>query len=96
MREAWIAVSNHSRLPKRPALALILQKTSVLQKEKTGNAFISENVSGDMPSLGVFSNQFIEGMKKLYELQSFLDVRLLRSGEDSSRVREELLVMTGT
>ncbi len=31
----------------------ILQKTNELQNEKTGNAFISENVSGDMPRIGL-------------------------------------------
>lgn len=31
----------------------ILQKTNELQKEKTGNAFISENVSWDMPRIGL-------------------------------------------
>lgn len=36
-----------------PALALILQKTSELKNEKTGNAFISENVSGDVPMTGL-------------------------------------------
>ena len=36
-----------------PALMLILQKTSELQNEKTGNAFISENVSGDVPRIGL-------------------------------------------
>ncbi len=36
-----------------PALSLILQKTSGLQNEKTGNAFISENVSGDVPMTGL-------------------------------------------
>jgi hypothetical protein len=35
-----------------PALAIILQKSNGLQKEKTGNAFISENVSADMPISG--------------------------------------------
>ncbi|WP_213152052.1 hypothetical protein [Neochlamydia sp. AcF95] len=49
-----------------------------------------------MPSTGAFSNQFIEGMKQLYELQAFLDVRLLRPGEAPSMVRENLLVLTGT
>jgi hypothetical protein len=78
------------------ALSLIPQKTNGLQKQKTGNAFTSENISGDVPSPGAFSNQFIEGMKKLYELQSFLDIRLLRQGEEPSRVREELLALTGT
>ena len=77
-------------------LELILQKTSELQNKKTGNIVISENISGGVPSTGAFSNPVLEGMKKLYELQSFLDVRLLRPGEDSSRVREELLALTGT
>lgn len=36
-----------------PALSLILQKTSELQKEKTGNIVISENVSGDVPMTGL-------------------------------------------
>jgi site-specific DNA recombinase len=35
-----------------PALALILQKTSELQK-KTGNIVVSENVSGDVPRRGL-------------------------------------------
>ena len=72
------------------------KKMTKVQKEKTGNIFISENVSGYVPSTGAFSNQFIDGMKKFYELQSFLDVRLLRPGEDSFRVKEELLALTGT
>ncbi len=36
-----------------PALAIILQKTNGLQKEKTGNIAISENVSGDVPTTGL-------------------------------------------
>ena len=36
-----------------PALAFILQKSSGLQKEKTGNIIISENVSGDVPMIGL-------------------------------------------
>ena len=36
-----------------PALAIILQKTNNLQKEKTGNIVISENVSGDVPVTGL-------------------------------------------
>lgn len=38
------------------ALAIILQKTNGLQKEKTGNIIISENVSGDVPLRGQFQN----------------------------------------
>ena len=36
-----------------PALAFILQKFNGLQKEKTGNIVISENVSGDVPMTGL-------------------------------------------
>lgn len=36
-----------------PALMLILQKTRELQNEKTGNIVISENVSGDVPKIGL-------------------------------------------
>ncbi|WP_059062221.1 hypothetical protein [Candidatus Protochlamydia naegleriophila] len=36
-----------------PVLAIILKKSNGLPKEKTGNAFISENVSGDVPKTGV-------------------------------------------
>lgn len=36
-----------------PALAIILQRTKNLQKEKTGNIVISENVSGDVPMTGL-------------------------------------------
>ena len=36
-----------------PALALILQKNNGLQKEKTGNTVISENVSGDVARTGI-------------------------------------------
>jgi hypothetical protein len=36
-----------------PALMLILQKTSELQNEKTGNTVISENVSGDVHRTGL-------------------------------------------
>ena len=36
-----------------PALAIILQKSKGLQNEKTGDIVISENVSGDVPRIGL-------------------------------------------
>ena len=36
-----------------PALAIILQKTKNLENEKTGNTSVSENVSGDVPRIGL-------------------------------------------
>ena len=58
-----------------PALALILQKTNRLQNEKSEDIVISENVSADVGSSGAFSNQFIEGMKLLYELEPLIKVK---------------------
>jgi hypothetical protein len=52
-----------------------LQKFKGLRKEKTGDIVISENDSGDVPSTGAFSNQFLEGMKQLYELEPFIKVK---------------------
>jgi site-specific DNA recombinase len=36
-----------------PALAIILQKTKSLENEKCGDILISENVSGDVPRIGL-------------------------------------------
>lgn len=46
-----------------PALAIILQKFNGLQKEKTGNIIISENVSGDVPKAGVEPTTFALRMR---------------------------------
>lgn len=57
-----------------PALAPILQKNKGVEKEKTGNIVISENVSGELPMTGQLSNHFIEGMRKIYELEPFINM----------------------
>jgi hypothetical protein len=59
-----------------------------LQNEKTGNIVISENVSRDVPRIGAFSNQFLEGMKQLYELEPFIKVKpyLTNQWEKGGRV----------
>jgi hypothetical protein len=61
--------------PLNAALALILQKNKGLENEKTGQKLFSETLSGEMPSTGAFSNQFLEGMKLLYELEPFIKVK---------------------
>ncbi|MGB7978782.1 MAG: hypothetical protein WCF19_06460 [Chlamydiales bacterium] len=58
-----------------PALAIILQKTNALGNKKCGDTSVSENVPGDVPRTGAFSNQFLEGMKQLYELEPFIKVK---------------------
>ena len=45
------------------------------QKEKTGQMLLFETLSGGLPSTGAFSNQFLEGMKQLYELEPFIKVK---------------------
>jgi hypothetical protein len=37
---------------------------------------ISDNASGDVGSTGAFSNQFIDGMRLLYELEPLIKVKL--------------------
>ena len=57
-----------------PALAIILQKTNGLQKEKTENIVISENVSGDVPKAGVEPATFALRMRLLLAMLSHLTV----------------------
>ena len=52
-----------------PDLALILQKNNWLQNEKTGQMLFRETLSGEMPMAGQLSNHFVEGMRKIYELE---------------------------
>lgn len=61
--------------PLNPALALILQKNNGLENEKIGQILFEEGLSGELPSPGAFSNQFLEGMKQLYELEPFIKVK---------------------
>ncbi len=64
-----------SFLPLNPALAIIMQRNKVLQNEKTGQILFEESLSGELPSTGAFSNQFLDGMKQLYELEPFIKVK---------------------
>ena len=66
---------NYGTSALNPALAPILQKNKGLQNEKAEDIAISENVSGDVGSTGALSNQFIEGMKLLYELEPLIKVK---------------------
>lgn len=47
----------HQTEEMNPALEIILQKTSELQKEETGNAFISENASRNVREVGLEPTQ---------------------------------------
>lgn len=57
-------------------------------RRKAGDIAISENVSGDVARAGTFSNQFIEGMKLLYELEPLIKVKpyLTNQWEKSDRL----------
>ena len=58
--------------PLNPAIALILQKNKGLGNEKTGQILFEESLSGELPMGGHLSNHFIEGMRKIYELEPFI------------------------
>jgi hypothetical protein len=44
----------------------------VSENEKTGQILFEESLSGGMPMTGQLSNHFIEGMRKIYELEPFI------------------------
>ena len=75
-----------------PVLAIILQKTNNLQKEKTGNIVISENVSGDVPFTDLTSNQFIEGMRKIFELEPFIKIYSINANREEEKFTPESAV----
>lgn len=75
-----------------PALMIILQKTNRLQKEKTGNIVISENVSGDMPFTDLTSNQFIDGMRKIYDLEPFIKIHSISANRADEKFTQEVAV----
>ena len=63
-----------------PALAIILQKSNDLQKEKTGNIVFSENVSGDVPKAGVEPTTFALRMRPIQAMSQHLTVADTRVG----------------
>jgi site-specific DNA recombinase len=69
--------------PLNPALALILQKNKVLENEKTGQILFEESLSGELPMTGQLSNHFIEGMRKIYELEPFIKLESFLAEEPS-------------
>ena len=76
-----------------PALLLILQKTSELKNEKTGNMLISENVSGDVPMAGQLSNHIVEGMRKINELEPFMkkEASVVSEGNKGSKIYKRVV-----
>lgn len=45
-------------------------------RKKTGQKLPKEIMSGEMPMVGQLSNHFIEGMRKIYELEPFIKLGL--------------------
>ena len=67
--------------PLNIALALILQKTNRLENEKTGQILFEESLSGELPMTGQLSNHFVEGMRKIYELEPFIKLEISLTDE---------------
>jgi hypothetical protein len=49
--------------------------------KKTGQILFSETLSGEMPFIGQLSNHFIEGMRKIYELEPFIKMEFSLADE---------------
>jgi hypothetical protein len=70
--------------PLNPALALILQKNNGLQNEKTGQILFEESLSGELPFTDLTSNQFIDGMRKIFELEHFINISWISQNAGSN------------
>jgi hypothetical protein len=78
--------------PLNPALALILQKNKVLENEKTGQDLFCETLSGELPFTDLTSNQFIDGMRKIYELEPFIKTYSTNTNREGEKYIQEVAV----
>jgi hypothetical protein len=64
------------------ALNHIFQKTNRHKTKKTGNAFISENVSGNVSFIDLTSNHFIDGIRKIFDLEPFIKIHSISESSE--------------
>lgn len=55
-----------------------------LGKKKSGNTIKFENVSGDVPFTELTSNQFVEGMSKIYDLELLIKLNSISFDVDEA------------
>ena len=61
----------------------------MLENEKTGQVLFEESLSGELPFTDLTSNQFIEGMRKIFELEPFIKIHpISESGGSGALIRE--------
>ncbi len=60
--------------------------------KKNGNMVISENVSGNMPFTDLTSNQFIDGMRKIFELEPFIKIHSMNANREEEKFTQESAV----
>ncbi len=53
----------------------------MLENEKTGQMLFTETLSGGLPMAGQLSNHFVEGMRKIYELEPFIKLETSLAAE---------------
>ncbi len=63
-----------------------------LKIKKTRNIVISENVSGYMPFTDLTSNQFIDGMRKIFELESFIKIHSISESREGKVFIREMAI----
>lgn len=78
--------------PLKPALALIMQKNKVLENEKTGQRLFEETLSGGLPFTDLTSNQFVDGMRKIFELEPFIKIYSISGNRESEKLIQEAAV----
>jgi hypothetical protein len=78
--------------PLNPALALILQKKNGFGNEKTRQNLFEETLSGEMPFTDLTSNQFTEGMGKIFELEPFIKIYSMNANREGEKFIQETKV----
>ena len=75
-----------------PAVELIGQFSKELGKERAGQVFRLEKMSGNVPFTDLTSNQFIDGMRKIYELEPFIKIHSISASRESKVLIREMAV----
>jgi hypothetical protein len=90
--ENCIFGKSYRTTPLNPALALILQKNKGLENEKTGQILFEESLSGELPFTDLTSNQFIDGMRKIFELEPFIKIYSMSANREGEKFIQEAAV----
>ena len=62
------------------------------QDKKAERFYISDKTFGNMPFTDLTSNQFIDGMKKIFALERFIKIHLMNVNREEEKFTQESAV----